>query len=161
MTTPLPELLAQVPALNDPAEPFHDEDVGSPNRGSWNIVNAQDLEWQKAGTVDQDYAIVVTFTESKSTYDFDETKRESESSVSMDGDKLSFGGSKSVFVGKSTSKSFSFEAGGIYKKAQDAGIMPYLSYEFETARIKKPLFDFLEANGWKRKKGFLSGLFNS
>lgn len=161
MTTPLPELLAQVAALNTPAEPFHYDVVGETIVGRWDIVNAQYLEWAKAGTVDQDYSITVTFNPGKGTYDFDETKHESESSVSMDDGKLSFGTSKSVFVGKSTSKSFSFEAGGIYKKAQDAGVMPYLSYEFETSRIKKPLFDFLEANGWRRKKGFLSGLFNS
>lgn len=160
MTTPLPELLAKVPALNTPGEPFIYAVVGNTITGSWDIVNAQYLEWAKAGTVDQDYVIVVDFNEGKGTFDFEETKHEAESAVGVDDGKISFGTKKSVFVGKSTQKSFSFEAGGIYNKAKE-GIKPYLSYEFETARIKKPLFDFLEANGWKRKKGFLSGLFNS
>ena len=160
MTTPLAELLAKVPALNNPAEPFTYAVVGTTITGSWDIVNAQYLEWAKAGAVDKDYVIVVDFNEGKGTFDFEETKHEGESAVSVDDGTISFGTKKSVFIGKSTSKSFSFEAGGIYNKAKE-GIKPYLSYEFETARIKKPLFDFLEANGWKRKKGFLSGLFNS
>ena len=33
-------------------------------------------------------------------------------------------------------------------------------YSFETSRIKEPLFTFLEAQGWTRKKGFLSRFFN-
>jgi hypothetical protein len=37
-------------------------------------------------------------------------------------------------------------------KTED-GISPVLAWSFDTELIKKPLFDFLEANGWKQKKG--------
>lgn len=43
------------------------------------------------------------------------------------------------------------EFGGI-SKTKD-GLTPVLAYSWDTAKIKKPLFDLLEANGWKRKKG--------
>ena len=161
MTTPLAELLAAVPAINDPSEPFTFTVEGNTIVGTWDIVHAQFVQFDfSAGTVDKDYRIVVSFNEDKDTYEFTETKNDADSSVKFNDGKISFGSKKSVFIGKSTSKSFSFEAGGIYNKAKE-GMKPYLTYEFETARIKKPLFDFLEANGWKRKKGFLSGLFNS
>ena len=98
MTTPLAELLAQVPALNDPAEPFSYAVVGNTITGSWDIVNAQYLEWAKAGTIDKDYVIVVDFSEAKGTFDFEETKHEKESAVTVDDGTISFGSKKSVFV---------------------------------------------------------------
>jgi hypothetical protein len=36
---------------------------------------------------------------------------------------------------------------------------PTFQYNFDTATIKKPLFDFLAQTGWNAKKGFFSKLF--
>jgi hypothetical protein len=40
-----------------------------------------------------------------------------------------------------------------------ATVAPALTYSFATSRITEPLFSFLEANGYSRKKGFFAGLF--
>jgi hypothetical protein len=160
MTTPLPQLLANVTSLNDPAEPFAFEATGrTAITGRWDIVHAQFVGLQSAGTIDEDYQIVVTLDEGKHTYDFTEKKRKTESAVGDAGDGkvgMSFG--TSTFSGKSSSKQFSFTAGDV-NRTKD-GLSPVLMYSFETSRIKEPLFTYLESNGWTRKKGFLSGLFN-
>ena len=158
MPTPLPQVFAEVPTLNDPNEPFTFAVVGTTITGSWDIVHAKYLELSGAGTIDKDYVIVVDFDEDKGTYDFEESKHEAESSVKVDDGKISFGGEKKFFKGKSIGKEMHFEAGGIYKKATE-GLSPALTYEWETKRIKEPLFAFLERHGWERKKGFLAGLF--
>ena len=43
MTTPLKELLALVPSLNDPSQPFSYSVKGSSIIASWNIVSAKSL----------------------------------------------------------------------------------------------------------------------
>ncbi|MET1038925.1 MAG: hypothetical protein ABW075_11660 [Aeromicrobium sp.] len=161
MTSPLPELLAAIPTLNDPTEPFVFTVVGDTVVGTWDIVKATtlypvglDLEH-----VDQDYRITVTFDTEKGTYDFDEVQTSTTGSLGVDGDTIRGGGEKTFFKGKSTSKSFSFSAGGITKDDDGISAKP-LVYSFETSRIKEPLFTFLEQHGWERKKGFLGGLFN-
>lgn len=158
MPTALSQVFAEVPTLNDPAEPFSFAVVGNTITGRWDIVHAKYLDLAGAGTIDKDYVIVVDFDEDKGTFDFEETKHEAESSVTVDDGKVSFGGEKKFFKGKSIGKEFHFEAGGIYNKATE-GNSATLSYEFETKRIKEPLFGFLERHGWKRKKGFFAGLF--
>ena len=159
MTTPLAELLAAVPAINDPSEPFTFTVEGNTIVGTWDIVHAQFVQFDfSAGTVDKDYRIVVSFNEDKDTYEFTETKNDADSSVRFNDGKISFGSSTSTFRGKSSGKSFSFQAGGAYKT--DKGVSPTLTYSFETSRIKDPLFEFLKKNGWSRKKGLLGGLFN-
>ncbi|MCW2838775.1 MAG: hypothetical protein JWR55_258 [Aeromicrobium sp.] len=102
MTTPLPELLAAVPSINDPQEPF-------------------------------------VFT--------------------VDGDTLKLGGKKEFFKGKSSSKQFHWEIGGIRKDDDGDFTAAPLTFSFETSRIKEPLFTYLEQHGWHRSKGFLGGLF--
>jgi hypothetical protein len=155
MTTPLPQLLAAVPSLNDPAEPFGYEASGDTIVGRWDIVRATSLYPTEVTHIDKDYSITVTFDEGKQTYDFNERKTSSGGSLSGKG--LSFG--KEGFSGKSSSKEFSFEFGGV-NKTDDGVSMAPVAYSFETSRIKEPLFAFLEQNGWRRKKGLLSGLFN-
>jgi hypothetical protein len=159
MTTPVATLLNHVPALNDPAEPYTFEVKSKTIVGSWDIVHAQYLEFGEAGSVDKKYRITVELDEKKGTYDFTERTKDSGATATTGSDGsvgLSFG-TKS-FSGKSSSKSFSFQSGGAYKTKD--GVSPVLAYSFSTSRIKEPLFTFLEANGYSRKKGFLSGLFN-
>jgi len=161
MTTPLPELLAAVPALNDPQEPFAFRVEGHQIVGTWDIVKATtlypvglDLEH-----VDKDYRITVDLDTDKGTFDFSEHQTATTAGLGIDDGKLVAGGGKSFFSGKSSSKQFSASFGGITKKDDEITAAP-LVYSFETSRIKEPLFTFLEQHGWERKKGFLGGLFN-
>ena len=151
MTTPLKELLALVPSLNDPAQPFSYSVKGSSIIASWNIVSAKSLYPKEFKAIDKKFKVVIDFDEKKGTWKPKEKSRES--SASIGGGGISLGTSSSSFSGKSMNKGASFEFGGISKKkGEDATIAP-LVYTWDTAKIKKPLFDFLEENGWKRKKG--------
>lgn len=147
MTTPLPELLAQVPALNDPAQPFTYEVDGNRVVGKWDIVRAKSLYPTEFKTIDKKYSVTVEFDEKKSTYKYKD--HEKSSNVSFGGGGVSFG--TSSFSGKTNKKEFSFELGGINKT--DEGISPVLAWSFDTSRIKTPFFDFLDKNGWTHKKG--------
>jgi hypothetical protein len=151
MTTPLAELLALVPSLNDPSQPFTYTVKGSSIIGSWDIVSAKSLYPKEFKAIDKKFEIRVDLDEKKGTWKPKEKSKESNASAT--GDRLSFGTSSKSFSGKSTDKGVSFEFGGINKKkGEDATLAP-LVYSWDTAKIKKPLFDLLEANGWKRKKG--------
>lgn len=147
MTTPLKDLLAQVPSLNDPAQPFTFEVDGDSIVGKWDIVRAKSLYPKEFKTIDKKYSITVDFDEKKGTYKYKD--REKSSGMSVTGGGLSFG--TSGFSGKTSKKEFSFELGGINKT--DEGISPVLAWSFDTSRIKTPLFAFLEKNGWTHKKG--------
>jgi hypothetical protein len=154
-TTPLRELLAAVPSLNQPDQPFTFEVDGDKIVGRWDIVKATSLYPTEVTHLDKKYKIVVDLDEDEGTFDFDE--KESKSSAKLDGGGLSFG--KEGFSGKSSSKEFSFEFGGLNKTDEGVSLNPVV-YSFETSRIKEPLFTFLESHGWKREKGLLSRLFN-
>ena len=147
MTTPLKDLLAQVPTLNDPAQPFTFEVDGDSIVGKWDIVRAKSLYPKEFKTIDKKYSITVDLDEKKGTYKYKDREKSSGMSVTSGG--LSFG--TSGFSGKTSKKEFSFELGGINKT--DEGISPVLAWSFDTSRIKTPLFAFLEANGWTHKKG--------
>jgi hypothetical protein len=155
MTTSLPDLLAAVPALNDPGEPFAYTVEGDTIVGRWDIVKATTLYATQVEHVDKDYRITVTFDVNAGSYDFQE--HQTAATATLDGDGLR--GEKSFFSGKSSSKEFSFSFGGVTKDEDGISVKP-LTYSFETSRIKEPLFELLEQHGWHRKKGFLSGLFN-
>ena len=147
MTTPLKDLLAQVPTLNDPAQPFTFEVKGDSIVGKWDIVRAKSLYPKEFKTIDKKYSITVDLDEKKSTYKYKD--REKSSGMTVNSGGLSFG--TSGFSGKTSKKEFSFELGGINKT--DEGISPVLAWSFDTSRIKTPLFDFLAKNGWTHKKG--------
>jgi hypothetical protein len=147
MTTPLPELLAQVPALNDSTQPFTFEVQGDAIVGTWDIVRAQSLYPTEFATIDKSYSVTVEFNEGKGTYKYKDREKSTNSRAGTGG--FSFG--TSTFSGKTSKKEFSFELGGINKT--DEGISPVLAWSFDTSRIKTPLFAFLEQHGWKQKKG--------
>jgi len=155
MTTPLADVLAAVPSINDPNEPFAYAVEGETIVGSWDIVKATSLYPTQLTSIDKDYRITVTFDAAKGTFDFNEVHTASSGSVDASGASFE----KSSFSGKSTRKEFSFEFGGL-NKTDDGISMDPVTYSFSTKRIKEPLFTFLEQRGWHRKKGFLSGLFN-
>jgi hypothetical protein len=151
MTTPLAEALALALALNDPSNPFTYEVKGNSIVGTWDIVSAKALYPTEYEQIDKKFQVTVTLDEKKGTWK--PTEKTSEGGVSVGGGGISIGGSVGGFSGKSMSKGASFEFGGLSKKkGEDATLAP-LVYSWDTAKIKKPLFDLLEANGWKRKKG--------
>lgn len=149
MTTPLAELLASVPALNDPAEPFTYVVKGDTIVGEWDIVSAKSLYPTAFETIDKKFKVIIEFDEKKGTWKPKE--KSSESGAKVSGGGISFGGSSNSFSGKSSNKEFGFTLGGAHKTKD--GISAVLAYSFDSDKIKKPLFDFLETNGWKRKKG--------
>ena len=151
MTTPLPELLALVSSLNDPKNPFTYTVKGNSIIGKWDIVSAKSLYPTSYKQVDKKFQVTVDLDEKKGTWKPKE--KSSDSAGTISGDGIKFGGSVGGFSGKSSNKGVSFEFGGVNKKkGEDATLAP-LVYSWDTAKIKKPLFDFLESNGWKRKKG--------
>ena len=149
MTTPLPELLAKVVTLNDPANPFTYEVEDGKIIGKWDIVRAQSLYPTEFKTIDKKFAVIITLDEGKGTWKPREVDSEMRSNIDAGG--IRFGGEANTFSGKRSQKSFSFTLGGI-NNTED-GISPVLKWSFDSDKIKGPLFDFLEAEGWKRKKG--------
>jgi hypothetical protein len=147
MTTPLAELLALVPTINTSNDPFVYEVKGNTIVGKWDIVNAKSLYPKEFKTIDKKFSITVEFDEKKGTYKSKDRAKNTQSSLTSGG--LSFG--TDSFSGKKSEKGFSFELGGI-NKTKD-GLSPVLAWSFDTARIKEPLFAFLTANGWTKKKG--------
>lgn len=150
MTTPTPlaELLAKVPDLNNPNEPITFEVDGDKLVAKWDIVRAKSLYPKEFTTIDKKFSVTVDFVDEKKGL-YKTKDREKSSSASIGADGISFG--TSSFAGKKSEKSFSFEFGGINKT--DDGISPVLAWSFDTARIKGPLFAFLEQNGWTKKRG--------
>jgi hypothetical protein len=144
--------------LNPPGQPFRYTCEGSRIVGSWDIADVTYQGLLSAGTIDKDYSITVTLDEKSGTYSFSEVKQESESDVRLSGGTLEFGGSKDFFKGKSIGKQW---GGGAALRATSHGQPGHTwSYEFETSRIKEPLFALLHDAGWERgKKGFFSRLF--
>ena len=155
MTTSKRDLLAAVPSLNKADQPFEYAVVGDTIVGTWDIVKATSLYPTEVEHVDKSYSITVELDEDKATYDFEERKASTEASAGGDGLSMK----KEGFIGKSSSKEFSFSFGGVNKTEEGVSMAP-VAYSFETSRIKEPLFGFLEEHGWKRKKGFLGGLFS-
>ncbi|MCU1416350.1 MAG: Ca2+/Na+ antiporter [Schumannella sp.] len=147
MTTPLSDLLAQVPTLNDPAQPFVYEVKGDKIVARWDIVRAKSLYPKEFKTIDKKFSVTVELDEKKGTYKSKD--RAKSSGVSVNGGGISFGSNS--FSGKTSGKEFSFELGGVNKT--DDGISPVLAWSFDTARIKDPLFAFLEQHGWKKRRG--------
>ena len=147
MTTPLPELLALVPTLNDPTQPFAYEVVGETIVGRWDIVKAQSLYPTEFETIDREFTVTVEFNQDKGT--FKSKDHEKSSGMQANSGGLSWG--SSTFSGKTTKKEFSFTLGGVHNTEE--GISPVLAWSFDTDKIKQPLFSFLETHGWKRKKG--------
>jgi hypothetical protein len=154
------ETCARVAAeLNPPGQPFAYRCDGDRVIGTWDIADVTYQGLLSAGTIDKDYELTVTLDEGEGTYTFSERKAESESEVRMSGGNLQFGGSKEFFKGKSVGKQW---GGGFALRATSHGETGHSwSYEFETSRIKQPLFDLLADLGWQpAKKGFFSRLFS-
>lgn len=157
MATPLPELLARVGELNDPASPFDFSVQGERIIGTWDIAHVQYVALLGAGQIDQEYRIEVEFQPDEATYSLDETHTTSEVAGGISSGGLSFGGSKSTFKGTQKRFTFGAVAGAVVNTPEGTGHAA--TWAFSTDRIKEPLEGFLEANGWTRRKGFFGRLF--
>jgi hypothetical protein len=153
--TPLAELLAGVPSLNVPDEPFTYAVDGTKIVGTWDIVKATSLYPTEVSHVDNDYRLEVALDEDEHSYDYEDD--ESETQASVDGDGLHF--EKELFKGKEKKKEFHLEFGGVNKTEDGVSLNPVV-YSFDTDLIKDPLFAYLEQHGWERKKGFFKRLFS-
>jgi hypothetical protein len=153
--TPLAQLLAAVPALNDPQQPFTYAVEGATIVGTWDIVKATSLYPTEVTHVDRAYRLTVELDEDEHTYDYQD--HESQTHASADGDGLHL--EKDLFKGKMKKKEFSFELGGVNKTDEGVSMAP-VAYSFDTDRIKDPLFGFLQQHGWVQKKGFFRRLFS-
>jgi hypothetical protein len=153
--TPLADLLAAVPLLNDPKQPFTYAVDGRKIVGTWDIVKATSLYPTEVTHVDKDYRLEVELDEDEHSYDYED--HETESHATLDGDGLHV--EKEFFKGKTKKKEFSFEFGGINKTDEGVSVEPVV-YSFDTDRIKDPLFSLLEQHGWEQKKGFFKKLFS-
>jgi len=154
------ETQARVAAeLNPPGQPFRYTGQGHRIVGTWDIADVTYQGLVSAGTIDEDYAITVTLDEGSGTYAFTERKTQRESDVRVSGGTVRFGSSRQVFTGRSVGKQW---GGGAALRATSHGRSGHTwSYEFETSRIKQPLFDLLASAGWEpEKKGFLARLFS-
>jgi hypothetical protein len=154
MATPWEQVLQQVPNLNNPQAPFS---YGvTPERvivGYWDVAKIQMLGLGGASTFSKDYRIDVRPT-ADGEVESVEVGNESSGSIGASGGSFQ----KSTFKGKSTQKSFGFEAGiGGTSHGQPTNVA---GWSFDTDQIKKPLFGFLEQHGWQEKKGFFGRLFS-
>jgi len=157
MTSPtsLADLLAAVPSLNSPGQPFTYGVEGARIVGTWDIVKATSLYPTEITHIDKSYRLVVELDEDEHTYDYQD--HESETTASADGGGLHV--QKDVFKGKAKKKEFSFEFGGVNKTDEGVSMAPVV-YSFDTDKIKDPLFALLAQHGWQKKKGFFKKLFS-
>jgi hypothetical protein len=153
--TSLADLLAAVPSLNDPKQPFTYAVDGKKIVGTWDIVKATSLYPTEVTHIDKSYVLTVELDEDEHTYDYQD--RESETTAGIDGDGVHM--EKENFSGKSKKKEFSFEFGGVNKTDEGVSMNPVV-YSFDTDKIKDPLFGLLEQHGWAKKKGFFKRLFS-
>src|SRR5690606_29966901 len=109
----------------------------------WEVVSAQTLYPTEFATIDRDFSVTVTFDPKKGTYKSKDRETQSQGSLGSGGLSWSTGG----FSGKKTGKSFSLTP---------EGLTPVLAWSFDSARIKQPLFAFLEQHGWTKKRGLFS-----
>src|SRR3954468_3032828 len=135
--TSLAELLAAVPSLNAPDDPFTYAVDGRRIVGTWDVVKATSLYPTEVSHIDKDYRLEVELDEDEHSYDYEDD--ESETHAGVDGDGLHF--EKELFKGKEKKKEFHFELGGLNKTDEGISANPVV-YSFDTDRIKGPLLAF-------------------
>lgn len=158
VTTPVAELVARVEELNSPDSPFVYRAENDRIIGSWNVAHVRYIAVLGAGQIDEDYSVEVTFDPETSTYVLDERQSSSElkGGVTSDGGFRLSGGS-SAFRGKQSRRTRGFVAGTHVSSADGTGTSA--GWSFDSGRIKQPLLEFLERNGWTKRRGFFGRLF--
>jgi hypothetical protein len=157
MTTPLPEMLAHVGDLNDPASPFVFAVDGDRIVGTWDIAHVQYVALLGAGQIDQEYRVEVSFDVDDATYSLDEEHRATKTAGGFSGGGFHLGTTTTWTKGPQKR----FSAGGVagLSVRTPEGEGNTASWSFDTDRIKQPLTEWLERNGWTKKKGLFGRLF--
>ena len=136
-------------ALNQPNQPWYVTVEGDAIVARWNWMDAAWFAPQEVNNETKEYFFTVVLKDNGKYHEIDRAE-ESSKNVGVQDGKLSFGGSKSSFVGKKTEKSFTFGAG----RDNQIGQVGFLAYKFDTSYVKQPVRAYLENCGWKK-----AGLF--
>jgi hypothetical protein len=150
------QTLQQVPILNTGEQPFIFQVLDNTIVGKWDITNSRWFAPLGITDIFQKYSLTVVFDEAKGTFTFRETKAESENHIGISFCEINLGSESNTFSGKMNQKSLRIGVGGEKDGSNGVGLN---TVKFDTKTIKTPMRGFLEAQGWKMKKGFLSGLF--
>ncbi len=148
--TPLADLLAAVPSLNDPQPAVHlRRRRASKIVGTWDIVKATSLYPTEVTHVDKDYRLEVELDEDEHTFDYEDHESETDAPARRRRAAPREGVLQRQGRRRRSSR---FEFGGVNKTDEGVSVAPVV-YSFDTDKIKDPLFGFLEQHGWERRRG--------
>ena len=150
MFTEKKKVLAEAAAaLNKPDQPWEATIEGDSIVARWKWMDATFFAPNEVNDQTKQFTFIVTLGGNGKWKETDKTESGS-SGVKMSGGKLSFGGSSSTFIGKTSQKSFQFGVG----KDNQTGQAGIIGFKFDTAKVKQPIRDYLTSCGWKK-----AGLF--
>lgn len=138
----LANLKLKLLSLNNSNEhPFILREDGDDIVASWNIVDAEWIDYFSQYGLQQQYELRLFFNESKKQISY----REKTTDVEWDADLGGFRLSKSVQVGKS----LEFSAGGSWGKKEGGSFGKVDGYKFVSTEITDPIFDMVRDAGWQ------------
>ena len=137
-------------ALNNPDQPWEVTVQGDSIVARFKWMDATFFAPREVNEETRQFTFTVTLSDKGTWKEIDKTENKS-SGVKMSGGKLSIGGSKQSFMGKTNQKSFSFGT-GVNNQTGQAGL---IGFKFDTSLVKQPIRDYLMCCGWK--KGGLFG----
>lgn len=145
------ELIKKILKLNNPKNPFTITSEGDKIKATWNIVDAKWIEiFAKAG-MKEHYELTITLNEKNHEVKYNE--RQGSVTWRAGTPEVSFSASK--FSGKT----IQFHKSTRYGIKEDMSIGKIYEFDFNTKKVKDPIFEVIETSGWKIKKGFLAKLF--
>ena len=150
MTISKQELIQKILQLNNPKNPFTITSKGDKVKATWNIVDAKWIElFAKAG-MKEHYDITITFNEKNHEVKYNE--RHGSVTWQAGTPKVSF--STYTFSGKTTQ----FHKSVAFGIKEDMTVGKIYQFDFNTKKIKDPIFDVIENSGWTIKRSFLAKL---
>ena len=131
-------------ALNKPDQPWEATVEGDSIVARWKWMDATFFALTEITNEVKEYTFTVKLDD-KGKYKELDRAEESSASARMSGGKLGFGGSSSTFMGKTGRKSIQFGLG----KNNQTGEIGIVGFQFDTGTVKKPIRDYMAANGWE------------
>ncbi|EHG7890319.1 hypothetical protein [Citrobacter sp.] len=129
-------------SLNNSNEhPFILREDGDDIVASWNIVDAEWIDYFSQYGLQKQYELRLFFDESKKQISY----REKTTDVEWDADLGGFRLSKSVQIGQR----LEFSAGGSLGKKEDGSFGKIDGYKFASTEITDPVFDMVRDAGWQ------------
>ena len=126
---------------NSNEHPFILREDGDDIVASWNIEDAEWIDYFSQYGLQKQYELRLFFNESKKQI----TYREKTTDVEWDADLGGFRLSKSVQIGKR----LEFSAGGSWGKKEDGSFGKIDGYKFVSTEITDPIFDIVRDAGWQ------------